>query len=154
VSAFLLAKSAVAATTAPGVREVPGAGMEAHVPASALEKGPAAPGLQLARNSDAYGDYGGGGSKGKGKGKGDDDFDPYGKDDPTNKKWGNAAHGDGNRYGGLNFGGEGKHKNAKADKNKNDGEGRDDRDERPPPEDRERAPRGGEGGGESGDSNQ
>jgi hypothetical protein len=49
------------------------------------------------------------------KKKDDDDFDPYGKDDPTNKKWGEAAGLGGNRYGGLRTNGDAK--KEKAEKN-------------------------------------
>jgi hypothetical protein len=70
-----------------------------------------------------------------GRKSGDESFDPYGKDDPTSKKWGTAAGLLGNRYGGMRTGG--------ADAN-NSGrrEGRNaDRDDREP-----RAPRGQDGG--------
>lgn len=50
------------------------------------------------------------------RGNNDDNFDPYGKDDPTSKRWGSAV-GAGNRYGGLNTGGNAKPKNEKNDKN-------------------------------------
>ncbi|HEX7931188.1 MAG TPA: hypothetical protein VF470_09835 [Sphingomicrobium sp.] len=62
---------------------------------------------------------------GKRKRDRDDNFDPYGKDDPTNKKWGGSAGLNGNRYGGLRTGGE-----AKKSGQKNSD--RDDRDARPP----------------------
>jgi hypothetical protein len=55
----------------------------------------------------------------------DENFDPYGKDDPTNRKWGEAAGLGGNRYGGLNTRGDGKDK--KSGKNSD----RDDRELRP-----------------------
>jgi hypothetical protein len=51
----------------------------------------------------------------------DDNFDPYGKDDPTNKKWG-ASAGFGNRYGGLNTGGDVKKKEPKGDRNADRGD--------------------------------
>jgi hypothetical protein len=59
----------------------------------------------------------------------DDNFDPYGKDDPTNKKWG-ASAGFGNRYGGLNTGGDVKKKDQKGERNSD----RADREPRPPRE--------------------
>jgi hypothetical protein len=70
-----------------------------------------------------------------GRKSGDESFDPYGKDDPTSKKWGTAAGLLGNRYGGMRTGG------ADA-KNPGRGDGRNsDRDDREP-----RAPRGDDGG--------
>jgi hypothetical protein len=70
-----------------------------------------------------------------GRKNGDESFDPYGKDDPTSKKWGTAAGLLGNRYGGMRTGG-GDAKNSGRRDGRNS-----DRDDREP-----RAPRGDDGG--------
>jgi hypothetical protein len=63
----------------------------------------------------------------------DETFDPYGKDDPNSKKWGEAA-GLGNRYGGLHTRGDGQGTGERSGRTN-------DRGEREP-----RRPRGEEGG--------
>ena len=63
-----------------------------------------------------------------GRKSGDESFDPYGKDDPTSKKWGTAAGLLGNRYGGMRTGG-GDAKNSGRNEGRNSG--RDDREQRP-----------------------
>jgi hypothetical protein len=55
----------------------------------------------------------------------DENFDPYGKDDPTSKKWGEAA-GLGNRYGGMRTGAEAKGTGGSGERNAD----RDDRESR------------------------
>jgi hypothetical protein len=62
-----------------------------------------------------------------GRKSGDESFDPYGKDDPTSKKWGTAAGLLGNRYGGMRTGGGDANNAGRRDGRNADREDRDSR---------------------------